>query len=101
MLEGSCSFSVMGRKGKRVHEQSVGSTVLTHDYETIKVVPAQKQESGLGLLLFLGWMLRCVGRNPLGLWALLFVPYMKSVNIVPFPAVAVMTLTFFIGVNSM
>ena len=35
----------MGRKGKRVHEQAVGSTALSHDYETIKVVPAQKQES--------------------------------------------------------
>lgn len=85
----------MGRKGKRVHEQSVGSTVLAHSQLRLIL------KSGLGFLLLLGWMLRRVGRDSLGLWALLFVPYMKSVNIVPFPAVAVMTLTFFTGVNSM
>ena len=38
-------FSVMGRKGKRVHEQSVGSSARSHDYETIKIVSTQKQES--------------------------------------------------------
>ena len=38
-------FFVMGRKGKRVHEQSVESSAPSHDYETIKVVPTQKQES--------------------------------------------------------
>ena len=36
---------VMGRKGKRVHEQSVGSSARAHDYETIRIIPTQKQES--------------------------------------------------------
>ena len=31
-------FFVMGREGKRVHEQSVGSSAPSHDYETIKIV---------------------------------------------------------------
>ena len=35
----------MGRKGKRVHEQSEGSSAPSVDHETIKVVPSQKQES--------------------------------------------------------
>ena len=38
-------FFVMGRKGKRVHEQSVGSSARAHDYETIRIIPSQKQES--------------------------------------------------------
>ena len=38
-------FFVMGRKGKRVHEQSVGSSAPSHHYETIKIVSTQKQES--------------------------------------------------------
>ena len=37
-------FYVMGRKGKRVHEQSVGSSAPPHDYETIKIVSTQKKE---------------------------------------------------------
>ena len=36
---------VMGRKGKRVHEQSVGSSARSHDYETIRIIPTPKQES--------------------------------------------------------
>ena len=35
----------MGRKGKRVHEQSVGSSARAHDYETIRIIPTQKHES--------------------------------------------------------
>ena len=35
----------MGCKGKRVHEQAVGSSAPSHDYETIKIVSTQKQES--------------------------------------------------------
>ena len=38
-------FLVMGRKGKRVHEQSEGSSAQTFDYETIRTIPTQKQES--------------------------------------------------------
>ena len=29
----------MGRKGKRVHEQSVGSSAQAFDYETIRIYP--------------------------------------------------------------
>ena len=35
----------MGRKGKRVHEQSAGSSASACDYETIRLIPTQKQES--------------------------------------------------------
>ena len=35
----------MGRKGKRVHEQSAGSSTPAFDYETIGLIPAQKQEA--------------------------------------------------------
>ena len=35
----------MGRKGKRVLEQAVGSSDRVHDYETIRIIPTQKQES--------------------------------------------------------
>ena len=35
----------MGRKGKRVHEQSAGSSAPAFDYETIRLLPTQKQES--------------------------------------------------------
>ena len=35
----------MGRKGKRVHEQSAGSSTPAFDYETIRLIPAQKQEA--------------------------------------------------------
>ena len=35
----------MGRKGKRVHEQSAGSSAPACDYETIRLIPPQKQES--------------------------------------------------------
>ena len=38
-------FLDMGRKGKRVHEQSVGSSAQALDYETIRIIPTQKQES--------------------------------------------------------
>ena len=38
-------FLVMGRKGKHVHEQSVGSSARAYDYETIRIIPTQKQES--------------------------------------------------------
>ena len=35
----------MGRKGKRVHEQSAGSSTPACDYETIRLIPAQKQDT--------------------------------------------------------
>ena len=35
----------MGRKGKRVHEQSAESSTPACDYETIRLIPAQKQEA--------------------------------------------------------
>ena len=35
----------MGRKGKRVHEQSAGSSTPAGDYETIRLIPAQKQDA--------------------------------------------------------
>ena len=38
-------FLDMGRKGQRVHEQSVGSSAQAFDYETIRIIPTQKQES--------------------------------------------------------
>ena len=34
----------MGRKGKRVHEQSAGSSAPAFDYQTIRLLPTQKQE---------------------------------------------------------
>ena len=45
----------MGRKGKRVHEQSAGSSTPACDYETIRLIPAQKQDAtGTGSSLPLG-----------------------------------------------
>ena len=35
----------MGRKGKRVHEQSAGSSTPAGDYETIRLIPTQKQDA--------------------------------------------------------
>ena len=45
----------MGRKGKRGHEQSAGSSTPAFDYETIRLIPAQKQDAtGAGSSLPLG-----------------------------------------------
>ena len=35
----------MGRKGKRVLEQSTGSSTPAVDFETIRLIPAQKQDT--------------------------------------------------------
>ena len=35
----------MGREGKRVLEQSAGSSTLAVDFETIRLIPAQKQDT--------------------------------------------------------
>ena len=38
-------FQNMGRKGKRVHEQSAGSSTPAGDYETIRLIPTQNQDA--------------------------------------------------------
>ena len=43
-------FFVMGRKGKRVHEQSEGNSAQAFDYETIRIIPTQKSQLELDLL---------------------------------------------------
>ena len=91
----------MGCKGKRVHEQSAGSSTPAGDYETIRLISAQKQDAtGTGSSL--------PTRIPPGLdppesRAVLLdhqldqirVPSVRSVNTVPCPAVDVIPRMYY------
>ena len=86
----------------------MGSSAPSHDYETIKIVSTQKQESTVtestassGISAPPG-LDPPVSRNPLGhLWDRLLAPFNKSVNTVPFLAAAVIRCMYFIDVNYM
>ena len=99
-------FIVMGRKGKRVHEQSAGSSAPAFDYETIRLIPTQKQEStGTGSSAPSGISAPPgpgkTELTPLGhLWDQLRVPSYKSANIVPYLAVDVILRMYFTDVSS-
>ena len=92
---------VMGRKGKRVHEQSVGSSAPSHDYETIKIVSTQKQESTVTESTASSGIPAPPGLDPPVSKAAPTRPFNKSVNTVPFLAAAVMLCMYFIDVNNM
>ena len=80
---------VMGRKGKRVHEQSVGRSAPSHDYETIKIVSTQNQESTVTESTASSGIPAPPGLDPPvrlrpqgHLWDQLYAPVNKSVNTV-------------------
>ena len=99
----------MGRKGKRVHEQSAGSSTPAGDYETIRLIPAQKQDAtGTGSSLPTG-ISAPPGLDHLKAELILLdhrldqirVPIVRSVNTVPYPAVDVILRMYYIDANSM
>ena len=99
----------MGRKGERVHEQSAGSSTPAFDYETIRLIPAQKQEA-TGRGSSVPWGISAppgldppesradTTKPPVGP---ITCPCFRSVNIVPYPAADVILRMYFINVSSM
>ena len=82
----------MGRKGKRVHEQSAGSSTPAGDYETIRLIPTQKQDAtGTGSSLPSG-ISAPPGLDP---------PESGADTTRPYPAVDVILRMYYIDVNSM
>ena len=99
----------MGRKGKRVHEQSAGSSTPAGDYETIRLIPTQKQDAtGTGSSLPSGISAppgldppesgADTTRPPVGPNTC---PLRQNFNTVPYPAVDVILRMYYIDVNSM